>query len=389
MRILLHSNAPWVPTGYGQQTGLFAKGFRDLGHEVAVSAFYGLSGTSLEWDGIPIFPAGARPDRYGLDMLPYFAEKWRADWSIVLADAWVGAGHVEELSKLRVASWLPIDAEPLSRRDFQVLVASGSRPIAMSRFGERMLQDAHLRPLYGPHGVDTGTFVPYDDPADRNALREEMGVGPDTFVVGMNAANRDLTRKGFFEQFSAFARFHERVPDSRLYVHTVVDHPNGLDLISMAKDLGINDDLWIPDQGAMVAGEIDAAALVRNFYHLIDLYSGCSIAEGFGIPILEAQACGVPVVVTDGSAMTELCAPDGWLVRGEPLWVEGHRSRWVKPYIGDIAQAYDSAWSMWQRHDGGWEGLCRDAREHALQWDIGRVLTEHWKPVLEELAANG
>jgi hypothetical protein len=37
--ILLHSNAPWAASGYGQQTKLFAPRLRDLGHHVAISAF--------------------------------------------------------------------------------------------------------------------------------------------------------------------------------------------------------------------------------------------------------------------------------------------------------------------------------------------------------------
>lgn len=37
------------------------------------------------------------------------------------------------------------------------------------------------------------------------------------------------------------------------------------------------------------------------------------LGEGFGIPIIEAQAAGCPVIVTDCTAMTELCL-SGWLI---------------------------------------------------------------------------
>lgn len=383
MRILLHSNAPWVKTGYGQQTGLFAPRFRDLGHEVAISAFYGLSGTETEWQGIPVYPAGARPNGYGIDMVPYFYQKFNADIVIILADAWVGHSKVDELAKLNVANWLPVDAAPLSRRDFNYLIASGAYPIAMSGFGRQMLTDANLRPYYGPHGIDLTVFRPRTDDADRNELRAELEITEDTFVVGMNAANRDLWRKGFFEQFTAFARFHAQHPDSRLYVHTMVEHPNGLDIISLARSCGIEDALLVPEQGPMVAGEIGSAALVRNFYHLIDLYSGCSLAEGFGIPIIEAQACGVPVVVTDASAMTELCDSGGWLIGSEPMWVEGHQSRWAKPRIGHIVHAYRDAYLDWRETRMVERSV--SALVHASQYDVDKVLVDYWKPILEDL----
>lgn len=383
MRILIHSNAPWVKTAYGQQTELIASRTQAMGHDVAISAFYGLGGTSVNWNGIPIFPAGVRPDAYGMDMIPHYYRKWNADLVLILADAWVGGSHVSMLSSLNVANWLPIDAYPLSRRDLTYLLGSAAVPIAMSRFGERMLTDAGLPALYAPHAVDASVFVPCEDRAAREQLRAEMGVTPDIFVIGMNAANRDLVRKGFFEQFTAFAEFHRLHPNSRLYVHTVVDYPHGLDIVSLTESCGIKDAVIFPDQGPMAAGEISSPMLVENFYHAIDLFSACALAEGFGVPIIEAQACGVPVVTTDASAMTELCGPGSALVSGEPQWVEGHQARWTKPSIWGIVQAYEQAYSAWS--DGAFENGSASAREFALRYDVERVATEHWAPTFKVL----
>ena len=55
MKILVHSNAPWNPSGYGQQVALFAP--RLARHaELTISAFHGLQGGRLRWEGIDVYP---------------------------------------------------------------------------------------------------------------------------------------------------------------------------------------------------------------------------------------------------------------------------------------------------------------------------------------------
>jgi hypothetical protein len=38
------------------QTGLFTPRIRDLGYDVAISAFWGLGGAQMFWNGIPVLP---------------------------------------------------------------------------------------------------------------------------------------------------------------------------------------------------------------------------------------------------------------------------------------------------------------------------------------------
>src|SRR5574338_349983 len=57
MKILWSSVAPWIGTGYGQQSRLFTPRIRDLGHHVALSAYCGLEGTIGTWEGMTVYPA--------------------------------------------------------------------------------------------------------------------------------------------------------------------------------------------------------------------------------------------------------------------------------------------------------------------------------------------
>jgi len=100
--------------------------------------------------------------------------------------------------------------------------------------------------------------------------------------------------------------------------------------------------------------------------------------EGFGLPAIEAQACGVPVILGDWTTGPQLAGP-GWLVSGsEPDWNEKHRADWhrarVAPVLACLEEAYEDARNR------------REAsRDNALAWDINRVVRDYWEPVLGEL----
>ena len=55
-RLILHSCAPWSPSGYGTQCAIWTKKLREMGHEVFISVFWGLNGAPTQWDGITVLP---------------------------------------------------------------------------------------------------------------------------------------------------------------------------------------------------------------------------------------------------------------------------------------------------------------------------------------------
>lgn len=56
---------------------------------------------------------------------------------------------------------------------------------------------------------------------------------------------------------------------------------------------------------ASVSNGVDNETL-NKIYNLFDLFVQCAICEGFGMPQIEAAACGVPIASVDYSAMTEI-----------------------------------------------------------------------------------
>ena len=56
-------------------------------------------------------------------------------------------------------------------------------------------------------------------------------------------------------------------------------------------------------------------ALMARSYNAMDVLLAPSMGEGFGIPVLEANACGTPAIVSDFSAQPEVMGA-GWTVEG-------------------------------------------------------------------------
>lgn len=374
MKILWHSNAAHYGTGYGQQTALFVPRIASLGHEVAISAFCGLQGVQrATWQGHLVYPGGT--DSYGGDVLAGHAADFGADLVITLLDAWVlDPAMVKSLPA--AACWLPVDCTPLSLLDREFLRASWAASVAMSEFGKGELETAGFAPLYVPHGIDVQAF----SPLDKAVARQAMNVPQDAFVIGINGTNLDAVRKAFPEQMYAFALFRRAHPDAVLLIHA---HPvgpgTGVDLRDIASRLDISGSVRLTSPYRYAAGGYTQQEMAA-WYACLDLYSGCSYAEGFGLPLLEAQAMGVPVVATDFSAMTEVAGPRALLVPGEPFWNARHRSFWSKPSIPAIAAAYKRAYE--NRPDPA------VIREHALKYDADLVLAECWKPALDVLEAS-
>jgi glycosyltransferase involved in cell wall biosynthesis/predicted O-methyltransferase YrrM len=381
MRILWVSNAPWASTGYGVQTRLFVPRLRAAGHEVAVLAFYGLEGGPIVWNGIPCLPRGRDP--VGLDVIGHHSDSWQADLVITLVDAWAidpqrFAGH-----GIRWVPWFPVDMEPLPPPVHEK-VRQAFAPIVFSRFGERMAGAAGLDPLYVPHGVDTKALRPLP----QQQARRFLGMREDAFLVGMVAANKDMpSRKALPQVLEAFARFCRRRPDAMLYLHAARgDEPwwkgMGADLNALIRHFGIEKHVVGANAYNLLMGCPDE--YLANAYSALDALLSPSLGEGFGVPILEAQACGCPVLVGDWTAMPELCFAGHRIPRerSEPFWTPLNSFQRL-PHVDAIASGLED---LYQRR--GDDELRTAARAGALAYDADLVTKTWWKPALAQLDAR-
>ena len=389
MRIVWNSVAPWIPTGYGQQTALFTPRIKALGHELSISAFAGIEGAITRWEGMTVYPTDV--SKLNKWALRKYVEREAAQIGgdvrdvqvITLQDVWTwlesAYGGIADYNGLKMASWCPVDHDPVPPGVIRALKQYDSRPIAMSRFGQRALQQFGFDPLYVPHGVDSNVLQPRRDRLDD--IREVMGIPKDAFLFGMVAANQGQNppRKAFPQIFEAFAIFRQKHDDAYLYLHTDFMGLNkGLNLVALAEVYGIYDYVKFVKPEPYWFGEVDTLQM-SFLYSMMDCLLNPSYGEGFGVPIIEAQACGTPVIVCNWTAMPELVGA-GWVVEGEPWYNPGAASRWKLISIFDLVDKMEAAYAA--RDD---ETLRKRARVFAEQYDADLITEKYWKPTLEAL----
>jgi len=368
-----------VPTGYGQQTALFAPKVAEH-FDTAISAFCGLDGARLEWKGVPVLPGsgGDFGNNFLLQHAKHFFGEVKDGIVFTLQDVWpLSTGMA---ARMNMACWTPVDHEPAMPGVTNFFKDSGATPIAMSRFGEAQLQDLGSGPYYIPHGVDTKVFRPHEDKA---SIRRDIGIPEDAFLIGMVAANKGApSRKGFNQAFQAFSIFRRKHPEARLYLHTVPDanYAAGEDLEAMAIAHGIQDAVIFPPRYQLLYSPFHQE-MMAQLYSAMDVFLNPAWGEGFGVPILESAACGIPAVVTNFTAMPEVAGPAGWAVACRHHWTAG-KSFMAIPDVEEIVLALEQCYS---EPEADRRARSAKAREHALGYDVDKVFEDHMLPVLKEI----
>ena len=381
MKILWMSNAPWVPTGYGNQTKLFAPRINELEeHDVTIFAFYGLSGSALTWNGMKILPHGL--DMYGQDIMSSHAKNTGSQVILSLLDAWVFKSKNIIHQDIKWVPWFPVDSEPLPVPVGDA-IAHAHKRIVFSRYAERMVNQRGMDCYYVPHGVDTKIFKPL---SNKTELLEKYGLPKDRYIVGMVAANKGYPpRKAFFPQFQAFSEFKKRHDDAFLYLHTTrgeAGEYDGINIPAYLSFLGLkeNVDYKIAEQYTLVGGNFGDDNMAE-LYNCMDVHMLVSMGEGFGIPILEAQSCGTPVIVGDWTAMSELCF-GGWKVKKKDaeLFYTNLVAHQYNPHMRGVLNKLEQAYKV-----RGNTLYNENARKGALAYDVDKIVEKYWKPVLKSI----
>jgi glycosyltransferase involved in cell wall biosynthesis len=144
-----------------------------------------------------------------------------------------------------------------------------------------------------PRGVDTVKFSPGEA---RNELRSTWGFPEDTRIAVHVGQLVPVKNQAFL--LKALAKTQEKI--GLLFVGDPLNTPYAKKLQTLADDLGI------AERVQFLGRRADIPEILRS----VDLFAFCSLRESCPVAVLEAMASGLPSVVNDIAAMTDLHVPD-------------------------------------------------------------------------------
>jgi glycosyltransferase involved in cell wall biosynthesis len=152
------------------------------------------------------------------------------------------------------------------------------------------------------NGADLARFSPRDRDAARSAVAAGLGL-PRNFLLYI--ARLEHPGKNHVRLLEAFASLKRDTALPHKLV-LVGSRWNGAEQIeTKVTELGLESDVIFP---GFVANET-----LPDLYAAADLFVFPSLFEGFGIPVLEAMACGTPVCAADVSSIPEVVGEAGLL----------------------------------------------------------------------------
>lgn len=386
--ISLASNSPGASTGYGVQAELLTNKLLEHGAKVAALSNYGLEGRfdtiKTKHGEIAHYPRGH--SLYSEDVMGLWAKDFASKhpelkpFLLTLYDVWV-------LNNLKydgeIISWVPLDHITLPPEVAKFLLRSNVTPITMSPHGQRQLEENGIDSVYIPHAVDTKVFKPTHEFKGK-PIREFLQIPEDAFLVTMvqaNKANGLVHRKALAEQFLAFALFKQEHPNSFLYLHSEPSKVyGGFDFGRLLKAVGL-------DQSSVLIADSDQLRVgypqefLAAIYTTTDVLLSCSYGEGFGVPVVEAQACGTRVITSGFAATQDLAAEDSWVVGGQPFWDEPQGAFFQIPFVNSIIGALKLAYEAPR-------GTSQTAIDFAKQFDVEEVWNKYWLPFWKERLAK-
>ena len=343
---------------------------------------YGLTyhGRRINYEGIDM--VGGVGSQKSEELLGEYAERNQSDIILTLKDPWIFDPWIMGQLKVPWVAICPVDTEPVSSAAIEAVNAA-SVVVAITRNGQQAFKAQGIDALYMPLGLDTKVFKP----RERAEARKTLGLPEDKFIglfVGVN--NTRPSRKNIDQLILGWDSFKKAHTDALLFLHTdMTSAGGGLSLDRLVAHLKWSDvDYRVIDDLAKSANLIDRD-FMATLYNAADVLVSPSQGEGFCVPLVEAQACGVPVIACNFAGQRDT-AWSGWTIPsseglpyGEHIWCHLGAYRFRASQFA-IANYLEMAYT--KRGD---ESFKTKARSKALDYDFDNIHKKYWQPAMQQI----
>lgn len=352
-RILFLSEAAYLNTGYAKYSKeILTRLHASKKYEVAEMSTYGSVSDqrrkSIPWKNYPVLPNPENQEEsnlYNSNQVNQFGA-WRferacldfePDVVFTIRDFWMDSFiYHSPYRRLFKWAWMPtIDASP-QNTEWISMFSDADYILTYSDWAKRVIEGQAGNTINAV-GVASPSASDVYKPMDKAAIRNELGVPLDWNIIGTTMRNQ--RRKLFPALIEAFGEYLRSTGDLKTYLYMHTSYPDaGWNLAELLHENNISSRVLMSYvcsnchgfevstfQDAIkvcpncksyssvpsnVSVGIDDAYLAKVF-NIFDLYIQCANSEGFGLPQVEAAACGIPLACTNYSAMEDVVAKLG------------------------------------------------------------------------------
>jgi glycosyltransferase involved in cell wall biosynthesis len=313
----------------------------------------------------------------------YVGEVWRSLWGDRPGVCWLiwdpgrVAAYIGLQAPVQLWAYTAVDA-PNRRVTISGPAASvlhtADRVIAYGRWASQILRAVRSPVPYLPHGLTLQTYTEPLRDEEQQWTRAQLGphVKRQSLVVGCVATNQPRKDLGLY--FQTLAELKHRGHAVYGWLHTDV-LTKAWAIAQLVEDCGLEK-------------QITVSTVTYDDRQLACLYQACDVTiapglgEGFGYPIVESLASGVPVVHGDFGGGAELVPKTEWRVPVREIRLEGVYAQ-QRPVFrpADVANAVERA-IAWRDEVGREtaEAYCRGAVAH-LDWPM---LWPRWRRWIQQ-----
>lgn len=372
MIITILSDSPMICTGYSDQAKKLANYLTKKGHEVhyLANAYTGQPIKNVElFDGtkfnFKIYGPKIFGDQYFRYQISNHLKETKSDILLILLDTFMLHGNPKDpngwflpidTSPAKTIFWYPSDGGGGLPKHCEKILMKCDKGVAMSKFAQKQVKDYYnLDTDYIPLGTEPNRFYKLPEDQIKELINnfevvncsgaKIRGFLKDKFVIG--SVFRNQPRKNPDKYIKTFSILKDKIPNAVLLMHTDPDDPAApIDLRAQAKKYNVENRVVFTGMTAFKGFDWSQ---MNEVYNLMDVFYLPTSGEGFGIPIIEAMACKVPVVATDYTTTEELITQNNSGLSAKLVGTINHQFFPIK------SQKHDLLMNNGTVLGGGWE----------------------------------